>query len=150
MTTSEAGVKFIEVFEGFRSNAYLDQGGVATIGFGHTSGVKEGDTCTMAQAEQWLKEDLSNAERTVNALAGQFVDLTQNEFDALVSLTFNIGGGNFSQSTVLRELREGEPAKAADAFLMWDKIKGIPNTGLHRRRTAEKALFLNQTVSEVA
>lgn len=142
MTTSENGRKLIESFEGCVLTAYLDQRGIATCGFGHTQGVKMGDTCTQMQADAWLEGDLATAESAVNRLVK--AALTQNQFDALISLTYNIGQGNFADSTVLKRLNIGTPdyAGAADAILMWDKTGGVVNPGLERRRQAEQALFL--------
>jgi lysozyme len=141
MITSPAGRKLIEEFEGLSLAAYQDQRGIQTIGYGHTAGVKSGDTCTQAEADAWLGYDLQTAESAVNSMC---VSLTQNQFDALVSLTYNIGIGNFGESTVRKRLTIGTPdyQGAAEAFLMWDKTNGAVNPGLVNRRTAEKALFL--------
>ncbi len=140
MTTSPNGRKLIESFEGLRLTAYLDQRGIATCGYGHTASVKMGDTCTPEQADEWLAGDLATAEGAVNRLVK--VPLTQNQFDALVSLCFNIGQGNFAESTVLRDLNGGYIIPAACAILDWNKTNGQVNSGLVNRRNAEKALFL--------
>lgn len=147
MTTSDAGATFIKQFEGFNPSAYQDQRGIPTIGYGHTLGVKLGDTCTQAQADQWLVDDLANTEGAVNKYVRPV--LSQNQFDALVSLTFNIGSGNFLQSTVLKRLNLTQPADyagAAEAILMWNRTNGEVNPGLQRRREAEKDLFLTPPV----
>jgi lysozyme len=70
------------------------------------------------------------------------VPLSQNQFDALTSFTFNVGVGAFEGSTLLKDLNENAIAPAADQFLVWDHVNGAPNDGLLRRRTAERALFL--------
>jgi lysozyme len=144
MTTSPAGRKLIESFEGCRLTAYQDQRGILTIGYGHTASVKLGDTCTPQQADEWLTGDLATAEGAVNRLVR--VPLAQNQFDALVSLCFNIGQGNFAESTVLRLVNGGSVEGSAEAFLMWDKVGGQANVGLFNRRTAEKTLFLTAQV----
>lgn len=143
MITSEKGRKMIESFEGCRTTAYQDQRNIWTIGYGHTEGVKEGDTCTAEQADQWMSEDLETAEGTV----GRFVKapLNQNQFDALVSLCYNIGQGNFADSTVVKMLNLQTPPNyegAAAAILMWNKTGGAVNPGLVNRREAERTLFL--------
>jgi len=140
VTTSPIGRKLIEEFEGFSPSAYKDQNGIPTIAYGHTSGVHMGDTCGVMQAEQFLAEDLKTAETAINDLVR--VPLTQNQFDALVSLVYNIGRGNFACSTVLRSLNENQNQAASAAILMWVKTNGKVNPGLQRRREAERALFL--------
>ena len=143
MKTSDVGRKLIEEFEGCRLSAYLDQGGVPTIAVGHTLNVKMGDTCTPEEADAWLADDLKNAEHAVNGMVK--AALRQPQFDALVSFVFNVGSGNFAQSTVLKRLNIGTPdyLAAADALLMWNKVAGEVNHGLVRRREAEKSLFLS-------
>ena len=101
MKTSAIGRKLIKTFEGYRSEAYLCPAGRWTIGYGHTSGVEPGDTCTREEADEFLKEDLINAENAVNA---QNLDLSQTQFDALVSFVYNIGSGAFQDSTLLKLL----------------------------------------------
>ena len=140
MTTDQAGRSLIEQFEGCSLHAYLDQRGIPTIGYGHTQGATMGQTCTQAEADAWLAEDLATAEQAVSRLVK--VPLTQNQFDALVSLCYNIGQGNFAESTVLRLLNAGSIQGSAEAILMWNKTGGVINPGLMRRREAEKALFL--------
>ena len=122
-------------------SAYLDSRGILTIGFGRTKDVYESMTCTQEQADQWfIDDDLSEHARQLNAVLR--CSVTQNQFDAMVSLSYNIGIGNFQQSTVLRCLNQGDVASAADAFLMWDKVDGKEVPGLLRRRQAERNLFL--------
>ncbi len=140
MTISPEGRRMVEDFEGVRLTAYKDGRGIPTIGVGHTQGVQMGDIITFDQADKLLSGDLKTAENAVNHLVK--VPLTQNQFDALVSLTFNIGQGNFSMSTVLRKLNMGDNPAAADAFLMWKKIAGEDSPGLLNRRTAERTVFL--------
>ncbi|MFX5276963.1 lysozyme [Acinetobacter baumannii] len=146
-TTSNAGLNLIKGFEGKRLNAYDDGVGVWTIGFGtikYPNGVrvKKGDTCTEQQAETYLKNDLTKFEVAINKLVK--VPLTQNQFDALVSLTYNIGSGAFKNSTLLKKLNKGDYQGAADQFLVWNKAGGKVMKGLVRRREAERALFLKK------
>ena len=140
MTTSPAGRVLIEGFEGCRLTAYQDQRGIWTCGYGHTAGVTSSTICTQEEADAWLQLDLHTAESAVNRLVK--VPLNQNQFDALVSLTYNIGQGNFAESTVLRLVNGGSIQGAAEAILMWDKVGGETNTGLFNRRMMEKSLFL--------
>lgn len=139
MKYSKTGLHLTEQFEGCKLVVYLDQVGVATIGYGHTKGVKLGMTCTPEQAEQWLAEDVAEAEHAVNALVR--VPLTQNQYDALVDLVFNVGTGNFQTSTLLRLLNLKAYDRAENEFQRWNKAGGIVRDGLTRRRLAEANLF---------
>ena len=131
---------FVSGWEGERLTAYPCSAGVWTIGFGHTKGVKQGDTCTEEQARAWLIEDLADAQirlaRYIN------VPVTQNEFVALVSLAFNVGVGALSRSKLLRKLNSGDREGAAEEFLDFDLANGKRLAGLTRRRKAEHDLFL--------
>ena len=140
MPTSAKGRALIASFEGLRLEAYLDGRGIPTIGYGHTLGVKMGDTCTQEQADVWLASDLVNAQKCITGLVK--VVITQNQYDALTSLAYNIGCGNFSKSTVLHELNACNIQLAADAFLLWSKVDGEFSQGLYNRRLAEQKLFL--------
>ncbi|MEM9993394.1 MAG: lysozyme [Acinetobacter pittii] len=146
-TTSDVGVDLISDFEGTRTTSYDDGVGVWTIGTGTTvypNGVKvkKGDTCTLEQAKSYIKHDLAKFEKTVNESVT--VPLTQNQFDALVSLTYNIGSGAFKGSTLLKLLNKADYQGAADQFLVWKKAGGKVLPGLVRRRAAERALFLKK------
>ncbi len=132
-TTNNAGLKLIESFEGLRLTAYQDSVGIWTIGYGHTKGVKQGQTITQQQAEAFLQQDLAVAEAAVNRLG---LTLSDNQFAALVSFTFNLGAGN------LTKLLKNGLAAAADRILLFDHAGGKALPGLTRRRTAERALFL--------
>jgi lysozyme len=136
-----AGEALIESFEELRLAAYLDQRSIPTIGWGHTAGVKMGDTCTEAQADAWLLEDTQTAVNGVEKSLQVFC--TQNQFDALVSFTFNVGVGAEAHSTLIKFMNAGDTKGAADQFLVWDHVNGVPNAGLLRRRQAEQALFLS-------
>ena len=139
MKTSIIGRNLIKTFEGYRDTAYLDPAGIWTIGYGHTGGVKEGDTVTEEGADALLKQDLKAAENTVNATG---LTLSQLQFDALVSLVYNIGSGNFNNSTLLKLLKVS--TKPADDLEKWwkayNKARGKKLKGLERRRAAEYAL----------
>jgi lysozyme len=128
-----------ERFEGCKLTAYRDQGGVLTIGYGHTSHVYEGQTCTQEEADSWLAQDITLAENAVNRLVG--VKLTQGEFDAVVDFTFNVGVSKFSNSTMIHLLNEGKYGEAANEFEKWKYVGGVVCAGLLRRRVAEKAVF---------
>lgn len=139
-TTSQMGMNLIKYYETLRLRAYQDTGGVWTIGYGHTKGVKRGDTCTKEQAEAWLKEDLAVAEEAVNRLIPY--GLAAHQFDALVALTFNIGVGAFEKSTMLKMLLLGDILGASKQFGRWVFDNGKKLNGLIERREAERKLFL--------
>lgn len=139
MKISAAGLELLKVHEGLRLKAYLDTGGVPTIGYGHTRGVKVGDTCAKEQALTWLAEDVSDAERDVNLYV--HVPLKQNQFDALVSFVYNIGGARFATSTLLRKLNDGDYVGAAGQFVRWVYDNGRIINGLALRRADECELF---------
>lgn len=105
-----------------------------TIGYGHTSGVFEGQTITEEDAEELLRKDLMWFEQEVVKLI--LPKLTQNEFDAIVSFTFNVGSGALAESTFRRRINSGEPKALCfqEEFVRWTS-GGIP--GLIRRRAAE-------------
>lgn len=141
MRTSQKGIDLIKEFEDYREMVYLCAGGKYTIGYGHTRGVKPGDTCTREQAERYLREDLQDAEEAVLALIS--VPLTQNQFDALVSLVYNIGSGNFYDSTIRKviNLKISDIEEYRRAWMMWVKSRGKVLKGLERRRVLEFNLF---------
>jgi lysozyme len=138
---SKDGIDLIKSFEGLRLEAYLDSVGIPTIGYGHTKGVKLGQKITEQEAEDLLRNDLDEFERGVSSLIR---NAKQNQFDAMVSLAFNVGLGNFKKSSVLKWFNLGEYQTAADSFLLWNKAGGQVLPGLTRRRKAERELFLKQ------
>lgn len=148
MRFSNAGIELLKEFEGLRLKAYQDSVGVWTIGIGHTKDVKAGDVITYQQAINFLYQDIKEAETAVNRMVRVFDVLTQNQYDALVSLVYNIGAGNFQNSTVLRETNRRNFNLAADAFRRFNKgrVKGVlvELKGLTRRREAERNLFLTK------
>ncbi|WP_407214072.1 lysozyme [Enterobacter hormaechei] len=146
MQTSEKGIALIKQFEGCKLTAYQDSVGVWTIGYGWTKPVdgkpiRAGMTIKQETAERLLKTGLVSYENDVSRLVK--VDLTQGQFDALVSFTYNLGARSLSTSTLLRKLNAGDYAGAADEFLRWNKAGGKVLNGLTRRREAERALFLS-------
>lgn len=140
MTPSKACIDLISGFEGFSATAYEDGGGVWTLGFGTTKNVKAGDTCTKEQALTWLSEDVSEAAEAVNDLIT--VTLTQNQYDALVSFTYNVGSGHLKHSTLRDLLLKGDVLGAASQFLAWSHINGQISKGLMNRRVQERNLFM--------
>lgn len=131
----------IKDHEGLRLTAYKDGGGVWTIGYGHTGAdVREGLTIPLSEAERLLTRDLKTAEGHVNGAVQ--VKLTQNQFDALVSFVYNVGGEAFRTSTMLRLLNAGDYVGAANQFPRWNKDNGKVVQGLINRRAKERDLFL--------
>ncbi len=146
MQTSEKGIALIKEFEGCRLTAYQDSVGVWTIGYGWTQPVdgkpiRAGMTIKQETAERLLETGLVSYESDVSRLVK--VGMSQGQFDALVSFTYNLGVRSLSTSTLLRKLNAGDYAGAADEFLRWNKASGKVLNGLTRRREAERALFLS-------
>jgi len=154
MKTSIAGKLFIKQFEQFRDHMYLDQAGKPTIGWGHL--IEKDDpmkymtrTITREEGDKLFESDLYyKSEMAINVFVK--VDLSQYEYDALASLVFNIGAGNFSTSTLLRLLNMGSRQSAANEFPRWNKVridgKLVESAGLTKRREAEKKMFLGEEV----
>jgi lysozyme len=143
MQTSDRGIDLIKRHEELRQHAYPDPatgGEPWTIGYGHTGGVRRGDTCDVERAEYWLRQDLGEAERAVHDFV--VVPLSQNQFDALVDFVFNVGVGHFGNSTLLHKLNASDYQGAADEFLRWNKAGGHVMAGLVHRREDEQRLFL--------
>lgn len=145
MHVSPSGIDLICNFEGKRLVAYDDGVGVWTIGFGTTiypNGikVKKGDVCTEAQAKAYMAHDLKKFELAVSNVVT--VPLSQNQFDALVSLAYNIGTNAFKNSTLVKKLNAGDIRGAANQFDVWVNAGGKRMQGLVNRRAKEKALFL--------
>ena len=143
MTTREVtkeGLDFIQDVEGCKLFAYLDTGGVYTIGVGHTGPeVVKGLTCSMEQALQWLKEDSEEAQEGIRKWIK--VLLTQNQFNALVSFVFNVGVNAFSKSTMLKLINKGDFDGASNEFPKWNKDNGKEILGLSKRRILEQSVF---------
>ena len=141
---SMVGRELICSFESLQLQAYDDGVGVCTIGYGTTvypddRRVKAGDVCTRAQAESFMAHDLKRFEQTVSSAVT--VPLNQHQFDALVSLTYNIGQGAFRDSTLLRKLNAKDYLGAAAQFDVWNRGGGRVLQGLVNRRAAERQWF---------
>lgn len=137
MKISPLGAAVIQLFESCKLVAYLDSNGIPTIGWGHTAGVKLGDTCTQAQADEWFLDDTRIAVDAVNEDVR--ISLPQHSMDALFSIAYNIGITRFKGSTLLALVNEGQHSAAGDQFLLWDKPAPIV-----ARRKVERALYLDQ------
>ena len=142
-TINQAGIDLIKRWEGLRLEAYLCPAGVWTIGYGHTGGVASTDVITEAEAEDLLRKDLWRFEDAVSNLVR--VPVSDNEYAALVSFTYNLGQGAFSQSTLLRRLNLGEQPSIViqQEFPRWVHAGGEKLQGLVNRRMAEFALALS-------
>lgn len=147
MKTTEEAKLLIKSFESLKLPAYKDGWGKWTIGWGHTHGVKPGQTITLAEAQRLFEQDVGDNERLVKLAVTH--SLNDNEFSALVSLVFNIGYGRFLTSTLLKHLNMGDMKAAAAEFLKWDHVGGAPVHGLTRRRLAEQKLFLTEPRSKL-
>ncbi len=141
MTISEDGIDLIKRNEGLRLKAYRCPGGIWTIGYGHTSGVMDGDVITKEQAEELLKKDIKEIEYKLNSLN---LNLTQNQFDALVSFIFNVGWSNFKSSTLLKKIRiNPDDPSIRYEFSRWVFANGKKLNGLIKRRNEEANLYFN-------
>lgn len=142
MKTSPKGLALIKRWESLRLKAYVCPAGVLTIGYGHTGDVEPGHEISSHQADVILALDLERFEEGVSSLCAGLT-LTQGQFDALVSLAFNIGLGALGKSTLLRKLRGGDVAGAAAQFAVWRNAGGKVLAGLVARRADERELFLS-------
>ena len=141
---SRKGLDLICGFEGLELQAYDDGVGVCTIGYGttiypHGQPIRYGDRCTIEQAKDYMQHDLRKFESAVNQAVT--ITLTQNQFDALVSLSYNIGTGAFKNSTLLKLLNSGDYIAASHQFDVWIKAGGNTVQGLVNRRAVEKLYF---------
>lgn len=146
MKMGPKGLALLKSFEGWSGRAYQDSVGVWTIGYGHTSmagppTVKRGMTITKAEGEAILKRDLKKYEQAVSDAVR--VDLNQEQFDALVSFTYNVGPGNWRKSSVLRMVNAGRFDAVPARLMLWNKAGGKVLRGLTRRRAAEGELFMS-------
>jgi len=137
---SENGIALIKRFEGCYLRRYKCPAGVWTIGYGHTKGVVE-STPDISQeyADELLNADIAQYERSVSRLISWPVN--QNQFDALVSFTFNLGTGALQRSTLRQNINRGDIDDAANQFLKWVRVNGVISKGLLNRRKAERELF---------
>jgi lysozyme len=145
VTISLAGIALTAKSEGKVNYAYADPAHgwrVPTICYGHTKGVRRGQTASDAQCATWLKEDLTEAADGVLRVSG--VPLSQGELDAYTDFVFNVGIGNFQKSTLLKKLKAGDRVGACNQLTRWDFANGIRLRGLTIRREAERKLCLSQ------
>jgi lysozyme len=144
MKTSIAGAAFIGHEEGWVPHRYVDFAGKATIGYGHL--IKPGETfpekLTKEEGLELLRTDLAVAEHHVSEAVK--VALNQAQFDALVSLAFNIGGGAFRSSTLVRKLNDGDVTGASMEFVRWSIAGGKRSAVLLGRRQRERDMFLSE------
>ena len=147
MNISQEGISLIKKFEGCELEAYKCAAGVWTIGYGHTKDVKENDVITKEEAESMLVHELQEYCNDVDIAVK--VDLKQNEFDSLVSWTYNLGPTNLNSSTMLRVLNEGKHDDVPTQIKRWNKAGGEVLKGLIRRRNAEALMFEGKDWSEV-
>lgn len=139
LSLSKRGINLIKEFEGCKLTAYQDIVGVWTIGFGFTKGVKPGDVMSQEQCEARLSSEVREYELGVTKVCT--VPPTQNQFDALVSLAWNIGIVGMQGSSVIRYHNKQDFLKASASFALWNKAGGKVVAGLSRRRAAESALY---------
>lgn len=130
---------FIKGWERLRLSSYKDAAGKPTIGWGHLQAKGEPDHVTVKQANAMFEADVAKIAQAVQKAVR--VPLWQCEFDALVSLAYNIGPAAFKKSTLLKLLNKGDYRGAADQFPRWHYAGGVPLDGLKRRRAAERAMF---------
>src|SRR5277367_6300434 len=139
-TYSNTGLTLTKKFEGLKLNAYQDQVGVWTIGYGHTGPTVHGGLIiTQDQADQLLQSDIASSVACVNRAVNSAIN--QNQFDALVDFVFNLGCAALLSSTLLRDVNAGNFTAATQQFLRWDHARGVVISGLLRRRQAESDLF---------
>ena len=136
ISLSATALVAIMLHEGYRENAYIPVAGdIPTIGFGTTSGVKLGDRTTPEKALQVAMKDVQSYEGAVKSCVT--VPLSQNEYDAYISLSYNIGANAFCKSTLVKKLNQGQYTEACNQILRWDKYQGKPLAGLTKRRQEE-------------
>jgi lysozyme len=142
MTISKQGLELIKAFEGCKLFSYRDSVGVATIGYGHTKNVRMGQAITQQQADNFLREDLRECEKVLNALS---INFRQEQFDALCSWIFNLGVANFTHSTMLVRMQtNATDEEVTDQLVRWFNAGGKPLKGLKRRRIEEANMFLGR------
>ena len=145
MKISPRGLELIKDFEGFSSTSYLDVVNIPTIGWGNTfyengTKVKMGDQISKTDALKLL-EVVANRDFADKIFSAIKVKVTQSQFDAMVSLAYNIGAGAFLKSTLLKKVNAGDFAGAGEEFLRWNKANGKEVLGLTKRREREQDLF---------
>ena len=150
MRISEQGKDFIKSFEGCKLEAYhgaADRPGLYTIGYGHTGKVQKGQKITQAEADRLFSNDVAPIEKQLTA---DVTNVSQHQFDALVSFCFNLGVSAYMGSTLRRKLKAGDMLGAAAEFPKWCRANGKVVAGLQRRRDAERRLFLQAGAADIA
>lgn len=148
MQLSTNGFNLLAELEGVVLNPYKDSVGIPTIGIGSTyyeDGTKvtmKDKAITKERAIQLAKNVVKSFEAKVNEVI--LLPMTQNQFDAMVLLCYNIGESGFARSSVVRNFNAGNLQKAADSFLLWNKAGGKVSKGLTNRRQKERNLFLTK------
>jgi lysozyme len=151
MRFNQDGLNLIKSFEGCKLTAYKDVGGIWTVGYGFVgSTIKEGTTLTQAEADKMLNERIDTFStgviHTLHVHGVTDDHINDNQFSALVCFSYNVGLGNLIKSTLLKKVAALNFSDAANEFLKWDKVNGVVVLGLHRRRQAERDLFLKAVV----
>ena len=139
MNISQDGIDFIKKWEGLRLEAYQDSGGIWTIGYGRILEVKKGDKISTVRAEGFLREDILKAERCVSLEVTK--KITQKQFDAMVSFTFNLGNEAFKNSWILKFTNEQKPELVREQFMRFVYVGRDKSQGLVNRRVAEADLY---------
>ena len=147
MQISTEGISLIKKFEGCELESYKCAAGVWTIGFGSTHNIEEGMNISKDRAEELLLEDIAEFEESV--LESVDMPMSQHQFDALVSWTFNLGPSNLKASTMLKVLNNGNYEDVPEQIKRWNKAGGKVLDGLIRRREAEALLFSGEDWSHV-
>lgn len=145
MKINKRGLDLIKKYEGCRLTAYKCPAGVITIGYGHTDGVKAGDTITQAQADLYLQTDVTNYENLVNEYNRNYnYKFNRNQFSALVSFAFNCGAGNLA---MLLQNGKRDKKTISEKMLLYCNANGKPLKGLQDRRKAEQDLFNTEVLN---
>lgn len=139
MRINAEGIELIKRWEGLKLEAYLCPANVWTIGYGHTRTARPGMKINQAEAERLLKDDLIKFETAITLAVK--VELTENQFAALVSWAYNVGEGAVKSSTLIRKLNKGDYDAVPVELMRWNKVNGKVNRGLTNRRAAEVGLW---------
>lgn len=139
----EKAKELIKISEGFEGTAYKCPAGIWTYGYGWTHGVKEGDTITEEKASELVEQEVMKIAGQVKTVLGDdvFAKLTENQVCALIDFVYNLGLGNFKESTLCKMIKGGQIMEAGNQFERWVKAGGKVLPGLVKRREAEKELW---------
>ena len=146
MKPSNKSIELVKHFEGFESAAYLCPANVWTIGYGHTKDVQPGDEWSESNADHMLEVEMEEYEGYIHDSVT--APINQDQFDALVSWVYNLGGGNLKASTMLKVLNAGQYEEVPAQMMRWNKAGGKVLEGLTRRRQAEANLFMGKEWKE--